>query len=296
MQSLEARLQQVIVGAAFRHPRKLSVVLSELLRICKAQGIATRFSVEVLYADFRCLEVLGQSEALLEELTQATELARSNGWSPELSMLLCAIGRIHYTQGDYREAAAQLGQAIDISKLCGARATEVEARIGLGQVYDALGDGRTAARLHADAGVLAEQTQDAYLISKVALNQGFNHRIIGDPTGAGLHFQRALQAATLGKVRHYIAESHWQLAALYLDLDLGDLAHAQLHTTPWPWTGRNRLATAGSSAAQPVRRPISCANRGTFKTLPTLMKRRFSLRFNPGPDGIRQTATRPCRS
>ena len=79
MQSLEARLQQVIVGAAFRHPRKLSAVLSELLRICKAQGIATRFSVEVLYADFRCLEVLGKSAALLEELTQATELARFNG-------------------------------------------------------------------------------------------------------------------------------------------------------------------------------------------------------------------------
>ena len=227
MQSLETRLQQVIASAAFRHPRKLSAVLSEVRRICKAQEIATRFSVEVLYADFRCLEVLGQSAALLEELTQATELARSNGWSPELSMLLCAIGRVHYTQGDYREAAAQWGQAIDVSKLCGARATEVEARIGLGQVYDALGDGRTAARLHADAGVLAEQTQDAYLISKVALNQGFNHRVIGDPAGAGLQFQRALQAATLGKVRHYIAESHWQLAALYLDL--GDLAYAQLH-------------------------------------------------------------------
>lgn len=227
--SFEARLQQIIGRATFRHPRQLSAVLSEVRRVSKTQGLANRFSVECLYADFRCLEVLGQSASLLDELVQATECARSNGWSPELAMLLCAIGRIQYTQGDYREAAAQWGQAIDVSKLCGARATEVEARIGLGQVYDALGDGRTAARLHTDAAVLAEQTQDAYLISKVALNQGFNHRVIGDPAGASRHFQRALQAATHGKVRHYIAESHWQLAALYLDL--GDLEQAKLHNT-----------------------------------------------------------------
>jgi hypothetical protein len=109
MSSFEIRLQQTIARATFSHPQKLSAVLSKVHRICKAQGIATRFSVEVLYAHFRCLEVLGRSATLLEELTQTTELARSNGWRPELSMLLCAIGRIHYTPGDYREAAAQWG-------------------------------------------------------------------------------------------------------------------------------------------------------------------------------------------
>ncbi len=227
MHALETRLQQVIERAAFRHPQMLSAVLSVLRQAHRTQGIESQFAIRVLYADFRCLEVLGRAGGLREELTQATVLARSNGWSPELSMLLCAIGRIHYTQGDYREAATLWGQAIDASKLYGIRATEIEARIGLGQVYDALGDGRTAARLHADAGVLAVQSQDAYLISKVALNQGFNHRIIGEPAGAGVHFQRALEAATRGKVRHYIAESHWQLAALHLDL--GDLAQAQWH-------------------------------------------------------------------
>jgi diguanylate cyclase (GGDEF)-like protein len=213
----------------FRHPRLVAALLERLLqRQDLAPAAPSRWRQALQYAQFRCVELTGAAARLLPQLLDADAQAREQGWNAERARLLGAVGRIRYGQGEYREAAQHWAAAIDIARLGACADAEVEARIGLGQVYDALGDGQTAARLHGDASVLAEALGDDYLISKVAINQGFNLRVIGAPERARQQFERALAAARHGRIRHYVGESLWQLADLDLQLGQPDAAQRAL--------------------------------------------------------------------
>ncbi|QPF76106.1 diguanylate cyclase [Roseateles sp. DAIF2] len=212
----------------FRHPRLIGALLGRLLEQDPTPPALTRRRIELEHARFRCVEVMGAAGPLLPRLLDCHGQARERGWNAESARMLCAVGRIRYGQGEYREAAQHWASAIDIARLGACVDAEVEARIGLGQVYDALGDGKTAARLHGDASVLAETLGDDYLISKVAINQGFNLRVIGAPEAAREQFERALAAARRGRIRHYVGESLWQLADLGLQLGHPDAALAPL--------------------------------------------------------------------
>ena len=212
----------------FCHPRLIGALLGRLLDKTPPAPARWRLALALEYTRFRCVEVMGAAGALLPRLLDCHGQAREQGWNAESARMLCAVGRIRYGQGEYREAAQHWAAAIDIARLGACADAEVEARIGLGQVYDALGDGQTAARLHADASTMAEALGDDYLISKVAINQGFNLRVIGAPEPAREQFERALVAARRGRIRHYVGESLWQLADLALQLDRADEALAPL--------------------------------------------------------------------
>lgn len=192
---------------------------------CKAKPSPDpRAHCALLYLHFQCLEVLGQAPALLPELLHWQARALDQGWNPELARLLCALGRMAYSRGDYSEAAQHWSQSLDLARLSHLMDAEVEARVGLGQIFDALGDGHTAARLHGDAAALARASQDDYLISKVAINQGFNLRVIGESLAAARAFEDGLAASRRGAIRHYEGECLWQLADLALQQQ--DLAQA----------------------------------------------------------------------
>ena len=70
--------------------------------------------------------------------------------------MLC-LGRVRYTQGIYKESIRYWTRCIDLCKITHDTEVQIEARIGLGQIYDALGDWETGARFHYDAGKLLEK-------------------------------------------------------------------------------------------------------------------------------------------
>lgn len=219
----------------YRHPKLLGALLGRLLDApgVLPQAPSGRVRLALLHARFCCLEVLGRGPELLAGLLDAQAQARAQGWHLENARLLCAVGRIAYSQGDYQDAVQRWALALDVAKLCGATDAEIEARIGLGQTYDAMGDRQRAARLHGDARALADALQDDYLISKAAINQGVNLRALGELAAARRQLQHAYATARHGQVRHYVAESIWQLADLSLlqgELDKAlDEAQLALH-------------------------------------------------------------------
>ncbi|MBA5690466.1 sensor domain-containing diguanylate cyclase [Rugamonas apoptosis] len=173
-------------------------------------------ALEIVYRQFVCLEVVGQARSFLAPLEAAAAEARAAGLAGPLAYFLVGMGRIRYIEGEYRQAALLWTQCLDLCRLSPNEEAGIEARVGLGQVYDAMGDGRTAARLHGDASVLAGAVGDPYLIAKVAINQGFNLKMIGQAEGARAQFSLALEHARLGRVRHYEAEIYWYLSELAL--------------------------------------------------------------------------------
>ncbi|MFT7722488.1 MAG: diguanylate cyclase [Roseateles sp.] len=204
-----------VAGVRWRHPKLLGALLGTLLDDPRAQALG-RTRLGLLHARFCCLEVLGRGPELLAGLLDAQAQARAQGWHPENARLLCAVGRIAYAHADYQDAVQRWALALDVARLCGATDAEIEARIGLGQVHDAMGDRQRAARLHGDARALADALQDDYLVSKAAINQGVNLRALGELDAARSQLRHAHATARRGGVRHYVAESGWQLADLGL--------------------------------------------------------------------------------
>ncbi|WP_269532699.1 diguanylate cyclase [Chitinimonas sp. BJYL2] len=210
-----------------RHPRLAARLYAAL--IARSDGAGNRTLVlDALHRRHVCLEMVGEAAVLLPELLQALTEAEEQGLAWQAASLLEAIGRIRYTDGEYREAAQYWARCIELAQLCGNHHAGVEARIGLGQVYDAMGDGATAERLHRDASKLADELADPYLISKVAINQGFNLKMIGELDAARRQFERGIDAARAAGVRHYEAEAHWHLGALALSQAAFD--EAEQHT------------------------------------------------------------------
>lgn len=221
--ALPPRWQRVLAWR-FQHPRLLAAWLGGLGEAEAARDASSRWLCSLTYLRFQCLEVLGQGQPLGPELQRLQALSLEQGWNPEQARLLCAMGRLAYSRGDYGEAAQCWSAAMQLARLSEVADAEVEARVGLGQIYDALGNGHTAARLHGDAARLAESSQDDYLVSKVAINQGFNLRVIGRAEAAGRAFERGLEAARRGAIRHYEGECLWQLADLALQQQALELA------------------------------------------------------------------------
>jgi diguanylate cyclase (GGDEF)-like protein len=234
---------------ARRHPRLAIALLRRLADEARSRALSA-VALDALYERYFVLERLGEARGILEELYAGLQAAESAGLARQAGRMLEAIGRVHYTHGEYEDAVHCWGQCVHMFEVTGDVRSGVEARIGLGAIYNAIGDWRTSARFHQDARSLLGEADDPYLRTKLALNLGVNLRLMGQRAEAARQFEVALREAQRGDIREYIAEAYWHLGQC-VDDD-GDVDRAQTlirsaltlaHGCGYTWLGAAALIT-----------------------------------------------------
>jgi diguanylate cyclase (GGDEF)-like protein len=213
-----------IERTARRHPRA-AIALFRKLEAAASQAGRHDIRLDALYQRYFTLERLGEATGVMDDLYAGLQVAEDNGLSTQAGRMLEAIGRVRYMQGEYREAMHLWGRCIDMFKVTGDIHSAIEARIGIGAMYNAMGDHVTGARFHRDARELLDGHDDPYLAAKLGLNLGVNQRAMGQRDSAVAEIEAALEQARRGDVREYVAESSWHLGQCARDA--GDLLRAE---------------------------------------------------------------------
>lgn len=171
-------LLQRVERTARRHPALAIALLRRVEKAARDSGDSPT-ALDALYQRYFLLERLGEAGSAIDDLYAGLQLAEDLSLPHQAGRMLEAIGRVRYTRGEYREAMHHWGRCNDLFGVTGDTRSGVEARIGLGAMYAALGDHVTGARFHRDARALLAGADNPYLASKLALNLGVSQRAIG---------------------------------------------------------------------------------------------------------------------
>ncbi|MBI1834399.1 MAG: GAF domain-containing protein, partial [Burkholderiales bacterium] len=198
---------------ARRHPQ-LAIALFIKLEKAAISEQQVSLALNALVRRFFIYERTSGAVAMSETLQTGLQQAEAAGLPYQAGKLMLCLGRVRYTQGVYNEAIHFWTRCIDLCKVTHDIEVLIEARIGLGQIYDALGDWETGARFHQDAGLLLERFDRPYLKAKQCISLGVNHVHLGKLSEARALFDDALHHAERDHITEYVAETHWQLAVL----------------------------------------------------------------------------------
>ncbi|MFZ6818845.1 ATP-binding protein [Undibacterium sp. Ji22W] len=230
-----------IESCSRRHPH-LAMILFQRLEQSAYQEKRLSLALDALVRRFFIVERLGQASSLNDELYSGLQSAENSGLTYQAGRLMLCLGRIRYTEGIYNEAIRFWTRCIDLCRITHDTEVLIEARIGLGQIYDALGDWETAARILQDIGQILETFDRPYLKSKQAINLGVNNLNIGKYALARDLFKEAIAQAKRGNITEYIAEAHWYLGVLAHREQNFNLAFDEVHyalqlasTCHYPW-------------------------------------------------------------
>lgn len=209
MHDLIFRIEQ----SARRHPQ-LAIRLFQNLERLAQEHQQISLALNALVKRFFIYERTSGAVRMSEALQAGLQQAEISGLPYQAGKLMLCLGRVRYTQGVYNEAIHFWTRCIDLCKVTHDVEVLIEARIGLGQIYDALGDWETGARFHRDAGQLLEKFDRPYLKAKQMINLGVNSIHLGKFNDAQDLFEQALNHAEQAHIQEYVAEAHWQLAVL----------------------------------------------------------------------------------
>ncbi|MBR7800625.1 ATP-binding protein [Undibacterium fentianense] len=214
---------QRIEQCSRRHP-KLAIRMFEGFEHAALKEERHSLALNALVKRFFVCERLGLASSLNDALFAGLQTAEHLGLPYQAGKIMLCVGRIRYTQGVYKEAIRFWTRCIDLCRVTHDAEVLIEARIGLGQIYDALGDWETGARFHRYAGELLTTFDRPYLKSKQAINLGVNSMNMGQRQLAKELFLEAIVQAERGGVAEYVAEAHWHLGVLAYQEAQFDLA------------------------------------------------------------------------
>ncbi|WP_194114369.1 ATP-binding protein [Chitinilyticum piscinae] len=161
-------------------------------------------------------------------LFEALQVAQAQHLFANEACLLEQIARSYYTNAEYRPAIQYWARCVEICETTGGSdRVWMLAKVGLGQIYDALGDYASAATLHRAALGRIHLDYDPWLDAKIKINLGVNLMRYGDAGEAREVFEDALALCNEGKFWDYAAESHLRLGEMFLRQDRLD--QAELH-------------------------------------------------------------------
>lgn len=215
---------QRIDKVARRYPRLAIRMYQGIESIAEQRGHPA-CELDALYQRYFTMERIGEAADILDELFIGLHKAETQGMPRQTGRMLEALGRVHYGQGEYREAVRFWTRCIDTSALSGDIQSGIEGRIGLGQIYDALGDRPTGVRFHHDASELLKGVNDPYLAGKLAINLGVIYEKLGQREVAHAEFERGLAEAHRGGIGEQISECYWHLG--HIALSSNDLSWAE---------------------------------------------------------------------
>ncbi len=139
------------------------------------------------------------------------------------------IARSHYSVGDYRTALQNWLRCIELAELSHSEPTIwMLAKVGLGQIYDALGNSETAVVFHQAAADRIFEVNDPYLEAKIQINLGVNLQKCHRSAEAAKALYHALAVCLQHRYHDYTAESYFRLAEISIQQGELDQAMEQL--------------------------------------------------------------------
>lgn len=217
--ALRRRLSRLLAISRHNVPSAIQGLTSLEQRAADARQY--QLQLDALYLRFTILERQNKAHQLLNELSSALSLAKNNHLPQQASQILYALGRLHYTTGDYKEAVLCWIDCIATCTLTADNRSLIEARIGLAQVYDAMGDWHRGELFLQETATLLHGMDDLYLHCKLTINLAVNQRNLKKMEMAETLFHTALEQAKSAGISEYLAEAHWHLGTLaFLKSDL----------------------------------------------------------------------------
>ena len=116
--------------------------------------------------------------AILNVQYEALQMAQNHHLFAAEARLLNLIGRAYYAAAQYQEAMQTWGRCLEVAELSAEYSAWVKAKMGVGQIYDALGDPSSAVKMHQEAIERSQSLQDDWLSLQAHINLGVNlHRL-----------------------------------------------------------------------------------------------------------------------
>ncbi|QLI80892.1 GAF domain-containing protein [Chitinibacter fontanus] len=127
------------------------------------------------------------------------------------------IARSHYTAGEYPTALQNWLRCIELSEFKqGEAAIWMMAKVGVGQVYDALGECQTALLFHQKALNRIHEVNDPYLHAKILINIGVVQLKLDQLSQAKIALETSRQICLANDYADYAATSYSRLAEIAL--------------------------------------------------------------------------------
>lgn len=127
------------------------------------------------------------------------------------------IARSHYTAGEYPIALQNWLRCIELSEFKqGEAAIWMMAKVGVGQVYDALGECQTALLFHQKALQRIHEVEDPYLHAKILINIGVVQLKLDQLSPAKAALETSRQICLSNDYADYAATSYSRLAEIAL--------------------------------------------------------------------------------
>ncbi|MGL4996252.1 MAG: ATP-binding protein [Deefgea sp.] len=116
--------------------------------------------------------------AILNVQYEALQMAQNHHLFAAEARLLNLIGRAYYAAAQYQEAMQTWGRCLEVAELSNEYAAWIKAKMGVGQIYDALGDPSSAVKMHQEAIDRSQSLRDDWLLLQANINLGVNlHRL-----------------------------------------------------------------------------------------------------------------------
>ncbi|WP_027468494.1 sensor histidine kinase [Deefgea rivuli] len=193
------------------------------LALLNAARQARHNKVFIATAELYCQEITGEASRNL--LFEALQLAQHLHDFVAEMRLSEQIARNHYMNAQYRLALQYWQRTTDLAEQLGDQPSGlIYGRVGMGQVYDALGQHHQAVHLHTQALAILPQVIDVFLEAKVRINLGVNLAPIGETEAAAHHLRLALGLCLENEIYDYAAEAQFRLGELGLENNLFELA------------------------------------------------------------------------
>ncbi|WP_148717377.1 tetratricopeptide repeat protein [Chitinolyticbacter meiyuanensis] len=183
-------------------------------------------------------------------LFEALQLAEATQAFAAEARLAEQIARSYYTTGEYRLATQYWTRCVELSEQPGGEAKSwIYGKVGLGQVYDALGNHAQAVAHHRAALSRMGEEHDHYLAAKIRINLAVNLVQLGDRIEARVLLSEALVVCLEHYLLDYAAEARFRLGEI--SLAEGDLAQASsdliearqlAQTVAYRWVEVNAIA------------------------------------------------------
>ncbi|UXY13672.1 diguanylate cyclase [Chitiniphilus purpureus] len=195
----------------------------EAIRVCErvfAQAWEARDPLAHVIAAQRyglIMDHRGRGIEARDTLFEALQIAQSAHLFDHEAQLLEQIARGYYTAGQYRLAIQYWARCVEVSEQSGKEVrTWISAKVGLGQVYFAMGDYESATALHHEALARLGEVDDPYLDTKVKINLGVDLTQLGRSEEATTVFLAALDLCLMHRFSDYAAEACLRLAQVRL--------------------------------------------------------------------------------
>jgi two-component system NtrC family sensor kinase len=159
---------------------------------------------------------------------EALQMAQSHHLFAAEARLLNLIGKALYASARYQEALQTWARCLEVAELSQQYPTWVKAKMGLGQIYDALGDPSSAIQMHTEAIERCQTLDDRWLLLQAHINLGVNLFKLRRHDEALSAYNFALDTARALQHADDEAEALMRIGELYVARQMFSLAMSSL--------------------------------------------------------------------